>query len=49
MADQSQARRPAPPSPDCKTCEGTGENVYGQRCVCTYNKARAALSRTGEA
>lgn len=31
----------APPEPDCRTCGGTGEDAYGQRCVCTYNKDRA--------
>lgn len=31
----------APPRPDCRTCDGTGETAHGQRCVCTYNKDRA--------
>jgi hypothetical protein len=36
--------RPAPPRPDCRICGGSGEDAHGQRCVCTYNKDRAALS-----
>lgn len=35
---------PAPPQSDCRTCRGSGEDAYGQRCVCTYNKDRAARS-----
>lgn len=35
--------RPAPPSAHCRVCHGMGETVHGQRCVCTYNRHRAAL------
>ena len=40
-ARSGSRHRPAPPVPDCRTCGGSGEDAYGQRCVCTYNKDRA--------